>query len=113
MILIILTEKEEILGVFLDRAFHKSMNYIGECESFVYSLKPEPMFYLTTGLNQMYGYVHTDMMLFGGGGEGPALTIDEDLLKCSSFRSETYLNNALSENFFNAKICEVIALNES
>ena len=50
----------------------------------VFSLHPTEKFYNPTGDNEMYVHITDQILIIGGGGEGPALTIDENLNSCSS-----------------------------
>jgi len=50
----------------------------------VFSLHPTEKFYNPTGENEMYVHITEDILMIGGGGDGPALTVDENLNICSS-----------------------------
>ena len=50
----------------------------------VFQLHPEENFYNPTGDNEMYVHITDRILIIGGGGEGPALTIGENLDTCTS-----------------------------
>ncbi|CAG9312482.1 unnamed protein product [Blepharisma stoltei] len=110
VILAISSMENYVVGAFLDCIFHMENDYFGSGESFVFSLSPVKKFFQSTGNNELYCYVQKDMMIFGGGGHGPALTIDGDLMKCSSYQCETYRNDVLGSSTFDIRCLEVIVL---
>lgn len=42
----------------------------------MYRLDPNPIIYYHSGLNDMVANISKDMIVIGGGGVGPALSID-------------------------------------
>lgn len=110
MLLVILTEFKEVIGVFLDCAIQSSKGYIGDSSSFVFTLKPEVEVYRSTGENNLYANINEEMCSFGGGGNGPALIIDEELLLGQSYVCSTFDNKVLGRTYFNVLECEIIAL---
>jgi len=110
MVLKIYSESNEVMGVFLDCALHVNKGYFGGVDCFMFELEPELKIYEPKGLNEMFAYVSKELLIFGGGGEGPALTIDSDLLNCTSSCSETFGNPVICRGSFKCLNCQVIAL---
>ena len=110
MFLVLLTEFKDIVGVFMDCALHVNKTYIGESSCFVFSLEPEFETFLSTGANSMHGMIGNDLCFFGGDGNGPAISLDQELLVGHSYSCATYNNKLLGRNYFNVLSCEVIGL---
>lgn len=110
MLLAIKSEQKNIYGAFLDCALRESNEYLGSSESFLFQLEPEFVVFNASGKNSDYAWSNGDMVAFGGGGHGPALSIDKYIGTCQSYISDTFDNPIFEGGFFNILACEVIAL---
>lgn len=110
MILFFLTEVQGLIGGFLDEALKASKSYFGGSECFVFSLEPTIEVYRSSGADSMHANITDSLINFGGGNQGPAISVNEDLTKGYSYASGTYKNNPLSGGYFNIIACEVFAL---
>ena len=110
MFFVLLTEFRDIVGVFVDCALHVNKTYIGDSSCFVFSLEPEIETFMSTGANSMYAMIGNELCFFGGDGNGPAISLDQELLVGQSYSCATYNNKVLGRNYFNVLSCEVIGL---
>ena len=110
---IILNEFKELFGVFLDTNISVNKDYIGDSNSFAFNLEPFEEVYKSTGLNCMYAFINNDLIQFGGGRDGPALAVNQNLLNGFSYSSSTFNNKILGRNHFNVIAVEVLALDSS
>jgi len=95
-LLIVKTKEQKILGAFCDQVWETQDHYYGSGESFLFSLTPnEKLFRWCPDANQCYIRVTSKDVAFGGGKDGDALRLDEELLHGQSYRSETYNNDPL------------------
>lgn len=110
-IILIQSESHGVLGVFVDCTVNANDKYVGGHECFIFTLRPTPALYFSTGANDMHAFVSDSIIMLGGGKTGSALTIDKDLLKCTSSECETYGNPVLISESFNLLSLEAITLN--
>ena len=97
-----------IFGVFVAHALENKSDYYGNGESFVFSVAPEIHKYKWTGANTMFIISNSKTLVIGGGGDGFALQLDDELDTGVSNRSATYENQQLSSGeFFRCLNCEV------
>ena len=79
-LLIIRTIDGAIFGVFVDEVICPTYGaHKGSSDSFVFSLAPVAKQYVPTGDNEQYMLCEMEYLSFGGGNEGPAITIKEDM----------------------------------
>ena len=109
-ILLIHTVTHEIIGVFIDNAISPSEAFIGSNYSFIFTLRPKPALYFSSGKNEMFAHISETIMIFGGGSQGCALTIDKQLLQCTSSPCETFNSPILITDSFNLLALELICL---
>ena len=110
MLLLVSCDPEAVVGVFIDCSFQVSKTYKGSSESFLFRLRPDTEFWSSSGENEMYAHISKDTLVFGGGGEGPSLMLDSELVNCTSYSSGTFKNSSLNSSFFQCKTIELIAL---
>jgi hypothetical protein len=97
-----------IFGVFVSHALENKGDYYGNGESFVFTVAPETQKYKWTGANTNFIISNSKTLVVGGGGEGFALQLDDELDTGVSSRSATYENQQLSSGeFFRCLNCEV------
>lgn len=102
-----------IFGVYVAHALENKADYYGNGESFVFTLAPEVQKYQWTGANTMFIISNPKTLVVGGGGEGFALQLDDELDTGVSNRSATYNNGQLSSGeFFRCLNCEVWNLDQ-
>jgi len=89
-----------IFGGYVASALANSRAYYGSGESFVFSLTPSPKVYHSEGSNDMYILSSVDQLLMGGGGDGFAFQLDDELNTGVSNRSDTFRNPQLASNEF-------------
>jgi hypothetical protein len=94
-LVLVKSQSHQIIGVFFDSGFVSGDKYTGTANSFLVSLRPNPAIYFSTGVNDMYAFISESIIIFGGGSSGPALTIDRELLHCSSNSCLTFNNPPL------------------
>jgi len=83
----------------------------GNGENFVFSISPEVECYKWTGLNDLFVLSNNDCFAVGGGGEGFAFQLDDELDTGVSNRSATFDNPQLSSSeFFKCLNLEVFKL---
>jgi len=89
-----------VFGVFVAHALENKGEYYGNGESFVFSVAPELHKYPWTGENTMFIISNSKTLVVGGGGDGFALQLDDELDTGVSNRSATYDNQQLSSGEF-------------
>jgi len=107
MLFAIKSEQKNIYGAFLDCALRESHEYLGNSESFLFQLEPEFVVYNASGKNSDYAWSNGDMVSFGAGGHGPALSIDKYIATCQSYISETFDNPEFEGGYFNILIFSI------
>lgn len=110
MAMAVCTENKTLLGFFLDCSIRKTDGYAGGNESFLFQLEPQFVVFKPTGKNNYIVNVTSDVISFGGGGHGPALSIDKYFGEGQSYLSDTFENPIFDSGFFNILSCEVFAL---
>jgi hypothetical protein len=89
-----------IFGGYVASALENSRSYYGNGESFVFSLTPTPKIYHSDGSNDLFVLSSVDQLLMGGGGDGFAFQLDDELNTGVSNRSDTFRNPQLASNEF-------------
>ncbi len=93
MLMIIKSDKNTVFGAFVDDIFKPfKFDYLGSNDCFVFFLLPEPKAYFSTSKNKFHLLSKTNYFSVGGGGDGVAFSLDEELHLGHSYRSETYNN---------------------
>ena len=113
--LIIKTIDSDVFGVFLDTVITKSIKtYIGSSESFIFGFYEDK--YLTNytaNINEQYCLGGMDYLQIGGGGDGPAIYLNDTLQEGQTNASETFGNGILTsskESFFKIATIELIMI---
>jgi hypothetical protein len=109
-ILLIKTKSKDIVGGFFEAPVKICSSYVGSFSSFVFTLKPIPKFYSSSGVNDFHAFFSENVVLFGGGKNGIALSVDQELLHASSSECETYANPVLVDSFFEILDLEVLSI---
>eukprot|EP01080_Neovahlkampfia_damariscottae_P000500 gene500-8014_t len=91
--------RSHILGVYCGEEINFSNSYEGTTDTMVFSLKPEHKSFRWTKKNDYFSLGKENTLSFGGGGDGPAITLDSDLYRGSSFSCETFDNEPLCGKF--------------
>ena len=99
-VLIIEDSMGYIFGAYLGHPIEMSSHYYGTGESFVFQISPVPKVYRWTRANDLFFTSDRFSLAVGGGGDGFALQLDEDLDTGVSTRSATYDNEILSSGEF-------------
>lgn len=89
-----------IFGGYIAHELQNSSAYYGNGESFVYSLVPKAEKFKWTGANDFFIVSSPHQLAMGGGGDGFAFQMDDELDTGVSNRSDTYSNPILSSNEF-------------
>ena len=89
-----------IFGGYVASALTNNSAYYGTGECFVFSLMPAPNIYRSQDKNPFYVLSNVNQLVMGGGGEGYAFQLDDELNTGVSNRSETYNNSQLASNEF-------------
>jgi hypothetical protein len=89
-----------IFGRYVGEALTNSRSYSGSGQSFVYSLMPSPQVYRSSGVNSLFVLSSVDQLLMGGGGDGFAFQLNDELNTGVSNKSDTYRNPQLASNEF-------------
>lgn len=109
-LLLIKSESREITGAFFDVVLASNEKFVGTNNCFVFTLRPELKMYFSTGANDMFAFVSETILLFGGGYFGSALTIDKELLHCTSSKCLTFNNPVLISESFDLIELEVLTI---
>jgi hypothetical protein len=100
-----------VFGGFIAHALENKSFYYGNGESFVFSVAPTPQAYRWTGANSLFVISDGNCFAMGGGGDGFAFQLDDELDTGVSNRSATYNNGQLtSSEFFKCMNLEVWVL---
>jgi len=99
-ILVIEDSMGYIFGAYLGHPIELSSHYYGTGESFVFQISPAPKVYRWTRVNNLFFASDRFSLAVGGGGDGFAIQLDEDLDTGVSTRSATYDNEILSSGEF-------------
>ena len=115
MFLIIQTTKGDIFGAFLDTVITKSISsYIGSEESFVFWFhEDQRAWYYSEKANNQYWVGGMDYLQIGGGGDGPAIYLNDSLQEGQTNKCETFANEILTstgEQFFEVACIEAIMI---
>jgi hypothetical protein len=110
-VLIVEDSMGNVFGAFMAHALEKSATYYGSGENFVFRLIPQVEIYRWSKENHLFVLSDRTHFAIGGGGDGFALQLDEDLDTGVSTSSATYRNPILSSGeFFRVLNVEVFAL---
>jgi hypothetical protein len=102
-----------IFGGYISQALENRTTYYGNGESFVFSVAPNPEVYRWTKENNFFLISNSQSLAMGGGGEGFAFQLDDELDTGVSNRSATFNNNPLcSSEFFKCLNVEMWELDE-
>lgn len=100
-----------IFGGYISPGLESKKGYYGNGESFVFSVVPQPQVYRWTGLNELFVTSTDNCFAMGGGGEGFAIQLDDELDTGVSNKSTTFHNQMLSSvEFFKCLNVEVWVL---
>jgi hypothetical protein len=100
-----------VFGGFISPTIQSKTAYYGNGESFVFSILPTPRAYKWTGKNELFTLSNANCFAMGGGGDGYAWQLDDELDTGVSCRSDTFDNQVLSSSeFFKCLNIEVWAL---
>eukprot|EP01032_Pedospumella_encystans_P008275 gene8275-9841_t len=101
-----------VFGGFIAPLMQNKQGYYGNGESFVFSVVPTPRVHKWTGKNELFVLSNPHCFAMGGGGEGYAIQLDDELDTGVSNKSDTFNNNVLSSSeFFKCLNVEVWMLN--
>lgn len=89
-----------VFGGYISPTLQDKKTYYGNGESFVFTVLPTLTAYHWTGKNNLFAISHEGCLGLGGGGDGYAIQIDDELDTGVSCRSETFDNPTLSSNEF-------------
>ena len=92
----------QIIGAFSSEGYRITNEFYGTSDTFLFSITPREARFRATEKNPLILCGKADSLTFGGGGDGPGLHIDSELLHGSSKRSDTFMNEPLcyfSETF--------------
>lgn len=89
-----------VFGGFISPNICDKTSYYGNGECFVYSLVPTPQVYKWTGKNELFVLSNGNCFAMGGGGDGYAIQLDDELDTGVSNHSDTFENNVLSSSEF-------------
>jgi hypothetical protein len=97
-----------VFGGFIAHGMHDGNEYYGTGENFVFTVSPMPKVFKWTGDNDFFVVSNQRNFALGGGGEGFALQLDDELATGVSNRSKTFNNDVLaSTEFFKCLNVEV------
>lgn len=106
-----------VFGGFIAHSMHDGNEYYGNGENFVFTIAPTPKVYKWTGENDFFVVSNQRNFAIGGGGDGFAIQLDDELATGVSNRSKTFNNDVLaSTEFFkclNVEVWQVSGLNTS
>ena len=109
-IFVIKSSSKDVIGGYFEHPIEICSKYVGNFNSFIFSLKPLPLFYHSAGVNELHAFINEFVILFGGGKEGIALSIDQELLNASSSACETFANPVLISSHFEILELEVLSI---
>jgi hypothetical protein len=89
-----------IFGAYIAHSLQNSNHYYGNGESFVFTIAPLIEVFHWTGVNDFFILSNYDHIAVGGGGDGFAFQLDDELCTGISNRSDTYANKRLSSSEF-------------
>eukprot|EP01031_Cornospumella_fuschlensis_P024600 gene24600-29719_t len=89
-----------VFGGYVASGLQEKKSYYGSGESFVYSVIPTLQAYKWTQKNNFFVLSHAEGLAMGGGGEGFAFQVDDELDTGVSNHSDTFDNPTLSSNEF-------------
>eukprot|EP00605_Chrysophyceae_sp_TOSAG23-4_P000184 GSChrysophyteH1.ASY1.ANO1.218.1 assembled CDS len=89
-----------VFGCYLSHGLENNSSYYGSGENFVFQLSPKPKVYRWTRENTYFFISDHRHLAVGGGGDGFAFQLDEDLDTGVSTCSATYKNEQLSSGEF-------------
>lgn len=90
-----------------------SSHYYGNGESLVFSVLPEPRIYHWTNKNELFICSNSQSFGMGGGGNGFAFQLDDEMNDGISNSSDTFDNPMLSSNeFFKCLNVEIWSLDK-
>lgn len=87
-----------VFGGYGGHCMELTSTYYGNGEDFVFSLLPRPMAYKWTGQNDFFVISSHEQLAMGGGGNGFAFQLDDELNTGVSNASATFDNPPLSSN---------------
>jgi Na+/glutamate symporter len=100
-----------VFGAYLSHPLKVTPEYYGTGENFVFALLPQPSKYSWTGRNEYFVLSNFQQLVIGGGGNGYAIQLDDELNTGVSAMSETFMNPTLSSNeYFKCLNVEVWAI---
>lgn len=86
-----------VFGGFCNQVFQLTqIYYLGNEDSFVFSILPNREVFKAGNENNFYLLCDTTYFAYGGGGEGEAIRLNEDLESGSTNRSATFANKRLT-----------------
>jgi len=89
-----------IFGGFISPGMQNKSAYYGNGESFVFSIEPTAQVHRWTGRNELFVLSNEHCFAMGGGGDGFAMQLDDELDTGVSSRSDTFDNHLLSSSEF-------------
>ena len=97
ILILVQSMNKAVFGAFFDNEVKMfSSGFVGSSDNFVFKLKPVAKEYKTDWTkNDFFFYCTFEELTFGGGGQGPALSLLEGFERGRSMRSETYGNEPL------------------
>jgi len=115
MFLIIKTTDGDIFGAFLDTVIVQSVKtYIGSDESFIFGFYPDKrIVHYSEKKNNQYCIGGVDYLQIGGGGDGPAIYLNNSMQEGQTNKCETFGNGILTSTgntFFEVACIEAIMI---
>ena len=111
-VLFFIQTKTKIVGAFFSHPIKIGTSYHGNTEDFVFEITSQKVLssFHWSCKNTLFLTMKNDMFFIGGGNEGPALLIREDMT-ISSFASETFLNPSFfTKDIVTIKSIEIFTL---
>ncbi|KAL0480538.1 TBC1D24 [Acrasis kona] len=90
-----MTSETFVIGAYLGEAPSKTFHYAGTTDTFLFSMYPVEARYKWSKKNDYFVMGRNDKLVFGGGGDGPGLMMDEMMSSGSSQKCLTYDNEPL------------------
>lgn len=98
-VMIIQARNGYCFGAFMSHGFRFTRGEIdGNSDFFMFSLSPEEKVFRSTGKNDNFYSCDNEYVYFGSGERGAALTINNEITKGRSSRSDTYDNDCLCDS---------------